>query len=58
VATAGLTAVDQLAGTPRPEGAFGGTGVLPNIPTGNYRGLYEIRDQQVRVGVVHLGRLR
>jgi mRNA interferase RelE/StbE len=52
-----FTAVDHLAHDPRPEGAFGGTDVL-RIHVGIYRVLYEISDQQVRVSVIHLGRLR
>ncbi|MFH8411173.1 type II toxin-antitoxin system RelE/ParE family toxin [Streptomyces sp. NPDC018019] len=52
-----FTAVDHLAGDPRPEGAFGSTDVL-RIHVGVYRVLYEISDRQVRVSVIHLGRLR
>jgi mRNA interferase RelE/StbE len=52
-----FTAVDRLADEPRPEGAFGNTDVL-RIHVGIYRVMYEISDQQVRISVIHLGRLR
>ncbi|MGR8010352.1 type II toxin-antitoxin system RelE family toxin [Streptomyces hypolithicus] len=52
-----FTAVDHLADDPRPEGAFGSTDLL-RIHIGIYRVLYEISDQQVRISVIHLGRLR
>ncbi|PJM97834.1 plasmid stabilization protein [Streptomyces sp. CB01201] len=52
-----FTAVDHLAVEPRPEGAFGSSDVL-RIHVGVYRVLYEISDQQIRVSVIHLGRLR
>ncbi|MFF2520100.1 type II toxin-antitoxin system RelE/ParE family toxin [Streptomyces sp. NPDC058086] len=52
-----FTAVDHLADNPRPEGAFGGADVL-RIHVGAYRVMYEISDHQVRVNVIHLGRLR
>ncbi|MFE3687619.1 type II toxin-antitoxin system RelE/ParE family toxin [Streptomyces sp. NPDC059095] len=52
-----LTAVDHLAVEPRPEGAFGSSDVL-RIHVGVYRVLYEISDQQIRVSIIHLGRLR
>lgn len=52
-----FTAVDRLADEPRPEGAFGSTDVL-RLHVGIYRVMYEISDQQVRVSVIHLGRLR
>lgn len=52
-----FTAVDRLADEPRPEGAFGSTDVL-RIHIGIYRVMYEISDWQVRVNVIHLGRVR
>ncbi|MEU6708647.1 type II toxin-antitoxin system RelE family toxin [Streptomyces wuyuanensis] len=52
-----FTAVDSLADNPRPDGAFGSADLL-RIHIGPYRVLYEISDQQVRVSVIHLGRLR
>ncbi|PJE97606.1 plasmid stabilization protein [Streptomyces carminius] len=52
-----FTAIDLLADDPRPRGAFGSTDML-RIHVGAYRVLYGISDQQVRVGVIHLGRLR
>ncbi|MGK5500308.1 type II toxin-antitoxin system RelE family toxin [Streptomyces sp. URMC 125] len=52
-----FAAVDRLADNPRPQGAFGSSDVL-RIHVGAYRVLYEISDQQVRVSVIHLGRLR
>ncbi|WP_369384142.1 type II toxin-antitoxin system RelE/ParE family toxin [Streptomyces sp. cg36] len=52
-----FTAVDHLAEEPRPKGAFGSADVL-RIHVGAYRVMYEISDQQVRVSVIHLGRLR
>lgn len=52
-----FTAVDHLAEDPRPEGAFGSTDVL-RIYVGAYRVMYEISDRQVRVSVIHLGRVR
>ncbi|WP_328335846.1 MULTISPECIES: type II toxin-antitoxin system RelE family toxin [unclassified Streptomyces] len=52
-----FAAVDRLGEEPRPEGAFGSTDVL-RIHVGIYRVMYEINDQQVRVSVIHLGRLR
>jgi mRNA interferase RelE/StbE len=50
-------AVDRLAEDPRPKGAFGSADVL-RIHVARYRVMYEISDQQVRVSVIHLGRLR
>jgi len=52
-----FTAVDRLADNPRPDGAFGSADLL-RIHVGAYRVMYEISDQQVRVSVIHLGRLR
>lgn len=52
-----FTAVDHLALDPRPEGAFGSADVL-RIHVGAYRVLYEISDQQIRISVIHLGRVR
>ncbi|MFJ8098048.1 type II toxin-antitoxin system RelE family toxin [Streptomyces griseofuscus] len=52
-----FTAVDRLADNPRPDGAFGSPDLL-RIHISRYRVLYEISDQQVRVSVIHLGRVR
>ncbi|WP_327686558.1 type II toxin-antitoxin system RelE family toxin [Streptomyces sp. NBC_00467] len=52
-----FTAVDRLADNPRPDGAFGSSDLL-RIHIGVYRVLYETNDQQIRVSVIHLGRLR
>ncbi|WP_234042191.1 type II toxin-antitoxin system RelE family toxin [Streptomyces marianii] len=49
--------VDRLADNPRPDGAFGSADLL-RIHIGSYRVLYEINDQQIRVSVIHLGRIR
>ncbi|MFE2537259.1 type II toxin-antitoxin system RelE/ParE family toxin [Streptomyces sp. NPDC059371] len=52
-----FTAVDHLADNPRPDGAFGSAGLL-RIHVGTYRVMYEISDPQIRVSVIHLGRVR
>jgi mRNA interferase RelE/StbE len=52
-----FTAVGRLADNPRPDGAFGSADLL-RIHIGAYRVMYEISDQQIRVSVIHLGRLR
>ncbi|MCZ4125143.1 type II toxin-antitoxin system RelE family toxin [Streptomyces sp. H39-S7] len=52
-----FTAVARLAGNPRVEDPFGSTDVL-RIHVGSYRVLYEVSGSQVRVSVIHLGRLR
>ncbi|MFF0043354.1 type II toxin-antitoxin system RelE/ParE family toxin [Streptomyces mirabilis] len=52
-----FTAVDHLADNPRPDGAFGSADIL-RIHVGIYRVMYEINDQQIRVSVIHLGRVR
>lgn len=52
-----FTAVDRLAGNPRPKGAFASADVL-RIHVGIYHVMYEISDQQIRVNVIHLGRVR
>jgi mRNA interferase RelE/StbE len=52
-----FTSVDRLADNPRPDGAFGSADLL-RIHIGVYRVLYEISDQQIRVSVIHLGRVR
>ncbi|MFF8960829.1 type II toxin-antitoxin system RelE/ParE family toxin [Streptomyces sp. NPDC014894] len=52
-----FTAVDRLADNPRPDGAFGSADIL-RIHVGIYRVMYEISDRQVRVSVIHLGRVR
>ncbi|EST27523.1 plasmid stabilization protein [Streptomycetaceae bacterium MP113-05] len=52
-----FTAVDHLARDPRPQGASGSANLL-RIHIGVYRVMYEISDHQVRVTVIHLGRVR
>ncbi|MBG7704699.1 type II toxin-antitoxin system RelE/ParE family toxin [Streptomyces sp. MC1] len=52
-----FTAVDSLADNPRPDGAFGSADLL-RIHVARYRVMYEINDQQIRVSVIHLGRVR
>jgi mRNA interferase RelE/StbE len=52
-----FTAVDTLADNPRPDGAFGSADLL-RIHVGTYRVMYEISDREVRVSVIHLGRVR
>ncbi|WP_327686494.1 type II toxin-antitoxin system RelE family toxin [Streptomyces sp. NBC_00467] len=52
-----FTAVDRLGINPRPDGAFGSADLL-RIHIGAYRVMYEINDRQIRVSVIHLGRLR
>jgi mRNA interferase RelE/StbE len=52
-----FAAVDRLADNPRPREAFGSADLL-RIHVGAYRVLYEIGDRQVRVSVIHLGRMR
>ncbi|MEW1771919.1 hypothetical protein [Streptomyces sp. NPDC086777] len=52
-----FTAVDRLAGDPRPDGAFGSADLM-SLHVGRYRVLHEIHDRQVRVNVIHLGRVR
>jgi mRNA interferase RelE/StbE len=52
-----FTAVDHLADNPRPDGASGSADIL-RIHIGRYRVMYEISDSQVRISVIHLGRLR
>ncbi|NUK23697.1 type II toxin-antitoxin system RelE family toxin [Streptomyces lunaelactis] len=52
-----FTAVDLLADNPRPDGAFGSADLL-RLHIGAYRVMYEISDQQIRVSVIHLGRVR
>ncbi|AXK35138.1 type II toxin-antitoxin system RelE/ParE family toxin [Streptomyces armeniacus] len=52
-----FTSVDHLSQDPRPRGAFGSADVL-RIHVGAYRVLYEISAEDVRVSVIHLGRLR
>jgi mRNA interferase RelE/StbE len=51
-----FTAVDRLAHDPRPDGAFGSPDLL-RIHIGPYRVMYEVSDRQVRITVIHLGRL-
>lgn len=48
--------VDHLAHDSRPKGAFGSAGLL-RIHIGIYRVMYEINDIEIRVSVIHLGRL-
>ena len=52
-----FTAVERLADNPRPGGASGSADLL-RIHIGAYRVMYEINDTQVRVSVIHLGRMR
>ena len=52
-----FSAVDRLTDNPRPDGAFGSADVL-RIHVGRYRVMYEISDHQIRVSVIHLGRVR
>ncbi|KMS85601.1 plasmid stabilization protein [Streptomyces regensis] len=52
-----FTAVDRLTDNPRPDGAFGSADLL-RIHVARYRVMYEINDQQIRVTVIHLGRVR
>lgn len=52
-----FTAVERLADTPRPDGAFGSADLL-RIHIGAYRVMYEISEKQIRVNVIHLGRVR
>jgi mRNA interferase RelE/StbE len=52
-----FAAVDRLSRDPRPRGAFGSSDIL-RIHVGAYRVMYEINDRQVKVSVIHLGRLR
>lgn len=52
-----FTVVDRLSDDPRPDGAFGSAGLL-RVHVGSYRVMYEISDRQVRVSVIHLGRVR
>jgi mRNA interferase RelE/StbE len=52
-----FAAVDRLADNPRPDGAFGSADLL-RIHVARYRVMYAISDQQVRVSVIHLGRVR
>lgn len=51
-----FTAVDHLAGDPRPEGACGGADVL-RVHVGIHRVTYEISDSRIRISVIHLARL-
>ncbi|MEU6119605.1 type II toxin-antitoxin system RelE/ParE family toxin [Streptomyces sp. NPDC047117] len=51
-----FSAVDRLADDPRPKGASGGADVL-RIHIGRYRLMYEVIDRQVRISVIHLGRM-
>ncbi|MFF4795510.1 type II toxin-antitoxin system RelE/ParE family toxin [Streptomyces sp. NPDC001276] len=52
-----FTAVDRLVDNPRPDGAFGSADLL-RFHVARYRVMYEINDQQIRVGVIHLGSVR
>ncbi len=49
--------VDGLAADPRPAAAVAwGSTAFRRLRVGRYRVLYEIRDEQVRIDVIHLGR--
>ncbi|MFF4653608.1 type II toxin-antitoxin system RelE/ParE family toxin [Streptomyces sp. NPDC001380] len=52
-----VTAVDRLAGAPRPEGASGSAQV-PRIHGGVHRVPYEVGDRQARISALHPGRVR
>lgn len=52
-----FAAVGRLAVEPRPDGAFGSADLL-RIHIGAYRVMYEISERQIRISVIHLGRVR
>ncbi|MCM2413503.1 MULTISPECIES: type II toxin-antitoxin system RelE/ParE family toxin [unclassified Streptomyces] len=53
-----MDAVDLLAVNPPPEGATPyGSPALRRVHAGRYRVLYEIKDAQVDIVVIHVGRV-
>lgn len=50
-------AVDDLSAEPRPPAAFAwGSTAFLRLRVGRYRVLYEVDEELVRIGVIHLGR--
>ncbi|MFJ3189398.1 type II toxin-antitoxin system RelE family toxin [Streptomyces halstedii] len=53
-----MDTIDLLAADPAPEGSVAyGAPTLRRVHAGRYRVLYEIKDAEVTVIVIHLGRL-
>jgi mRNA interferase RelE/StbE len=53
-----MDAIDLLAGDPTPDGSAAyGAPTLRRIHVGRYRVLYEIKDAEITVVVIHLGRV-